>query len=118
MATARMSEESELDRYLQTVSRERLLSREDENPGRGAASGGGEARRRLIRANMRLVVSTAQKYEGAGLSRVQLIREGHAGLERAVDRFDPSKGFRLSTYATWWIRQAIERAIAEVGRGR
>ena len=81
-----------------------------------AAEAGQRARQKLISANFRLVVSVAKRYAALGVSLPDLIQEGNIGLIRAVERFDHRRGYRLSTYATWWIRQAITRALAEQGR--
>ncbi|MEI7645961.1 MAG: sigma-70 family RNA polymerase sigma factor [Chloroflexales bacterium] len=79
-------------------------------------SAGGAARAQLINSNLRLVVSIARRYQGHGLSLLDLIQEGSLGLMRAVDKFDPSRGLKFSTYATYWIRQSVGRAIADHGR--
>ncbi len=81
-----------------------------------AVSAGQEARQKMIRANLRLVVKIAQDYAGYGLPLLDLISEGNIGLMRAVDRFEPAKGAKLSTYAAWWIKQAVKRALANQGK--
>jgi RNA polymerase primary sigma factor len=94
-----------------------LLTREEEIVlGRRTQQGDERAREELAERNLPLAVNIAKKYRGYGMDFIDLIQEANAGLLRAVDKFDPSKGFRFSTYATWWIRQSITRALAEKGR--
>lgn len=103
--------------YLLEIGRVTLLSQEEEiELAKRAEQGDEEAKNRLCEANLRLVVSIAKKYMGRGLSLLDLIQEGNIGLIKAVEKYDYTKGFRFSTYATWWIRQAITRAIAEQSR--
>jgi RNA polymerase primary sigma factor len=106
-----------LSRYFGQIARERLLTHEEEiDLGRRAREGDETARSKLIESNLRLVIPVAKKYRGMGLPFGDLIQEGNIGLMRAADKFDPEKGFRFSTYATWWIRQAVQRAVANKGR--
>lgn len=103
--------------YLKEAGRYPLLSREEELRLAAAAKNGNEkAKTDLVNHNLRLVVSIAKKYMGRGLSLLDLIQEGNIGLIKAVEKYDPSKGFKFSTYATYWIKQAVSRAIIEQGR--
>jgi RNA polymerase primary sigma factor len=103
--------------YLKEIGRVCLLSRENElEVSEAMAEGDMVARESLITANLRLVVSIAKKYTGRGIQFLDLIQEGNLGLMRAVDKFDHTKGYKFSTYATWWIRQGIMRAIADQAR--
>ena len=103
--------------YLKRIGRGRLLAKEEElTLARQARAGDEDTRRRLVEKNLRLVVSVAKRYRGMGLPFEELIQEGNIGLMTAVERFDPEMGDRFSTYATWWVRQAIGRAIADKGR--
>lgn len=103
--------------YLERIGRGVLLTHAEEIELTHQAHNGSErARDRLIRKNLRLVVSVAKKYRGQGLAFEDLIQEGNIGLMKAVEKFDPDRGFRFSTYATWWIRQGIQRAAADKGR--
>ncbi len=103
--------------YLKEIGRVPLLSTEEEiELSERMMQGDEEAKRRLSEANLRLVVSIAKRYVGRGMQFLDLIQEGNLGLIKAVEKFDHSKGFKFSTYATWWIRQAITRAIADQAR--
>lgn len=103
--------------YLKEIGRVDLLSAEEEiELANRIESGDEEAKRRLAEANLRLVVSIAKRYVGRGMLFLDLIQEGNMGLIKAVEKFDYRKGFKFSTYATWWIRQAITRAIADQAR--
>ncbi len=103
--------------YLKEIGRVPLLSPEDElELAQRAKNGDENAKRRLAEANLRLVVSIAKRYVGRGMLFLDLIQEGNLGLIKAVEKFDYHKGFKFSTYATWWIRQAITRAIADQAR--
>jgi RNA polymerase primary sigma factor len=106
-----------LTQYLGKIRGGRLLDAVEERElSRRAHEDDEEARKRLIESNLRLVISIAKKYRGRGVPFEDLIQEGNAGLIKAVERFDPSLGNRFSTYATWWIRQAVTRAVADHAR--
>jgi len=103
--------------YLREIGKIPLLNAEEELAlAQKVVAGDKRAKDQMAEANMRLVVSIAKRYSGRGLDFLDLIQEGNTGLLRAVEKFDPDKGFKFSTYATWWIRQAITRAIADQAR--
>ncbi|MFN3681771.1 MAG: RNA polymerase sigma factor RpoD/SigA, partial [Nitrospira sp.] len=103
--------------YLQEIGKVPLLTREEEvKLAKRVARGDKKAREQLALANLRLVVSIAKKHQGSGLSLLDLIQEGNIGLMKAIEKFDYRKGYKFSTYATWWIRQGITRALADQAR--
>ncbi len=103
--------------YLREIGKIPLLTPEEEaDLAQKIVKGDKKAKDKMVEANMRLVVSIAKRYSGRGLDFLDLIQEGNTGLLRAVEKFDPDKGFKFSTYATWWVRQAITRAIADQAR--
>jgi RNA polymerase primary sigma factor len=103
--------------YFARIDKGKLLTHQEEiDLSKRAKKGDKAARKRLIEKNLRLVVSIAKKSRGRGLSFEDLIQEGNIGLMKALEKFDPDRGFRFSTYATWWIRQAVQKAVADKGR--
>jgi len=121
MTTRQPERESEtpelIPGYFARIDKGNLLTHEEEiDLSRRAIQGDERARKKLVEKNLRLVVSVAKKYRSMGLPFEDLIQEGNIGLMKAVEKFDPDRGFRFSTYATWWIRQAVQRAVADKGR--
>lgn len=112
-----VSESDSVKVYLKEIGKHRLLQKAEEvDLFRQVVKGSAAARRRVVQSNLRLVVSVAKNYKNRGLSFQDLIQEGNMGLLKAVEKFNPEKGFRFSTYATWWIRQAITRALSNDSR--
>jgi RNA polymerase primary sigma factor len=112
-----MRGEDSVQLYLRSIGRIKLLSAPEEiELARRIGKGDQLAKKRLVQANLRLVVSVAKKYQGRGLPFLDLIQEGNLGLIRAAEKFDPERGYKFSTYATWWIRQGITRALADKSR--
>lgn len=109
--------EDSVQLYLREIGRVRLLSAKEEIELARRIAGGDElAKKRLVQANLRLVVSVAKKYQNRGLPFLDLIQEGNLGLIRAAEKFDAERGYKFSTYATWWIRQGVTRALADKSR--
>src|SRR4051812_5654254 len=103
--------------YFARIDKGNLLTHKEEiDLSKRAKAGDDRARKKLVEKNLRLVISVAKKYRGMGLPFEDLIQEGNIGLMKAVEKYDPDRGWRFSTYATWWVRQAVQRAVADKGR--
>ena len=112
-----ISTEDPVRMYLKEIGKVPLLDMDEEiKLAKSMAEGDDEARKKLTEANLRLVVSIAKRYLGRGMQFLDLIQEGNMGLIKAVEKFDYTKGYKFSTYATWWIKQSITRAIADQAR--
>ncbi|HEY9760734.1 MAG TPA: sigma-70 family RNA polymerase sigma factor [Oculatellaceae cyanobacterium] len=112
-----LADDDSVKTYLREIARHKLLTgREEIELARASRGGDMLARQRLIQSNLRLVVSIAKRYRSSGISFQDLVQEGSLGLMRAVEKFDPERGNKFSTYATWWIRQAVSRALANKSR--
>jgi len=117
VATRKSETPELLSSYFARIDNGALLTHEEEvDLSKRAKAGDAKARRRLVEKNLRLVVSVAKRYRGYGVPFEDLIQEGNIGLMKAVEKFDPDRGWRFAIYAMWWVRQAIGRAVSDKGR--